>query len=67
MKIGEVKTVIRENAAVARAGYGKGFWILIFGMTLAATVVCQMELSRARPVVERIPASEAAEVTANIK
>ena len=57
--LGEVKSVIKENAMVARSPYGKGFWILGCALTLAASIVFHMETSRARPVVERIPASEA--------
>lgn len=59
----DVTSAIRENAAVARAGYGKGFWTLIFGLGLAVSIVYKMDTSRTHPVVERIPASEVAATT----
>ena len=56
--VGEMKSMLKENAYVARAAYGKGFWTLMVGLMLAVSLICQMEFIRARPVVERIPAAE---------
>ena len=60
----QVKSSFKENAAVARAGYGTGFWTLVVGLMIAASVVFQMENTRVHPTVERIPA---AELTENVK
>jgi hypothetical protein len=46
-----------EHFAI-RAGYGKGFWILIAGVLFVSLVLIGMENQRLSPQVERIPASE---------
>lgn len=53
-----MKNAVRENLIVATACYGKGFWTLLLAMVMAVSFVFHMETSRARPVVERIPAAE---------
>lgn len=46
---------VNENIAVAKSVYGKGLWTLFAAIALAVSILCKMELSRARPVVEPLP------------
>jgi hypothetical protein len=54
---------VKQNAMVMRSGYGPGFWTLAFGLTLAISFTFYSGFNRARPVVERIPASEVVDIT----
>ena len=50
------------NNFAKKSGYGAGFWTLLVGLLVAATIIVQLERSEVhfspKPLVERIPASD---------